>query len=162
MGWMNILVECMLLDEFYPLWINFNNQFSSVINEIMHMGWMNFLVKWMLMDEFYPLWKNFNNEFSSVINKNHANGLNEFLHKNGCWWMKFIFYECFINDDAWTSSTMNGNQINAKSCNIFKRSQIQYFWRSWIIITYKMRDKKMELMTLWFMKVLHYFTFFTL
>jgi hypothetical protein len=32
MGWMNILVECMLVDEFYRLWNNFNNEFSSFIN----------------------------------------------------------------------------------------------------------------------------------
>ncbi len=76
------------------------------------------------MDEFHRLGKNFNNEFSSVINKNHANGLNKFLRKNGCWWMNFIFYECFINDDEWTSSTMNGNQINAKAA-IFLR-EVEY------------------------------------
>ncbi len=32
MGWMNILVACILVDEFYPLWNNFNNEFSSVMN----------------------------------------------------------------------------------------------------------------------------------
>jgi hypothetical protein len=57
---------------------------------------------------------------------------------------------------------MDGNRINAKAAIFLREVEYKYFCRSWITLTYKIRDKKMELMMLWFLKVLHYVMFFTL